>query len=107
LDGSNTYTGGTILSAGTLGLGPDGSISNSTAITIDAGVTMDASLINPFSLSASTSLTGSGATAPATIIGASGGTVSFGSQPIGLNFTPASLSGDLAHPALSVPYPKS
>jgi autotransporter-associated beta strand protein len=41
LSGANTYTGGTILTAGTLALTEPGSISNSTVINIGGGATLD------------------------------------------------------------------
>jgi autotransporter-associated beta strand protein len=41
LSGPNTYTGATIVSAGTLALGTTGSITDSTGITLGAGATLD------------------------------------------------------------------
>ena len=86
LNFTNTYTGPTIIGSGTLALGPNGVISNSPSISIAAGATFDVSANPAFSLTASNSLVAAGTTAPATINGALGGTVSFGSQPISLTY---------------------
>jgi len=96
LDATNTYTGDTILSQGTLALGSNGSISNSPLIAIGAGATYDVSAISAYALAGGATLSASGAAlAPATINGAAGGTVSFGSQPITLEI-------DGSAPALTV-----
>ena len=105
LGGANTYTGNTTLSAGVLALGGTGSISNSTAISIAAGATLDVSAISSFALSGNTTLSASGAgtttgSTAATIKG--GATVSLGSQPITLTFTPTAFNGDTAHPSLYI-----
>jgi autotransporter-associated beta strand protein len=61
LNGANTYTGNTTVSAGTLALGSGGSIANSSLITVVAGATLDvASAPGGFVLGASQTLTGSG-----------------------------------------------
>jgi adhesin/invasin len=96
LDAVNTYSGFTEISAGTLALGSSGSINNSTNITIAAGGTFDVSAISAFALSSSmTNLVASGTASPATINGASGGTVNFGSVPVSLTY-------DGSHPALTI-----
>lgn len=104
LTGTNTYTGATTIDAGaTLGLGGKGAISNSASLNIAAGGTFDVStLTSSFALSASTTLNASGAGTPATIKGGASLTVNLEARPINLTFAPASLSGDSAHPALSV-----
>jgi autotransporter-associated beta strand protein len=86
LTNASTYTGNTTINAGTLALGPNGSINNSGKITIGAGGTFDVSLIPSFTLSSSTTFSAGGTTNAAKLKGASGGTVSLGSQPIILNY---------------------
>ncbi len=104
LVGTNTYTGGTVISNGTLALavsGTTGSICNSTNISINAGTTFDVSgLTSPYNFSTTNTLSASGTgtttgTGAATIYGASSGTVSLGSQPITLKY-------DGLHPALYI-----
>ena len=85
--GTNTYTGTTTISNGTLALGANGSISNSAQISILAGTTLDVSAITTFNLSSSTSLSASGSASAATIKGnASANSVNLGSRPITLNY---------------------
>ncbi len=93
LSGTNTYTGPTVISAGTLALGGTGSINNSSAISLGAGATLDVSAIASYVLGGGTTFSASGNAAPATING--GTTVSLGSQPIILTY-------DGSHPALSI-----
>ena len=118
LEGTNTYTGNTIITSNAiLSLYYSGSISNSASISIAAGAGLDVSHytndagVAAFSLvsgqtliasGTSTSTTFPGATA-AVLNGAASGTVSLGSQPITLNYTPASFNGDATHPSLYVP----
>jgi len=84
LSNACTYTGNTTISAGTLALGPSGSINGSSKVAIGAGGAFDVSAISVFTLSASTTLSAGGTTNPATLKG--GTTVSLGSQPIILNY---------------------
>ena len=63
LSGANTYTGATLINAGTLALGTGGSLA-STNITTSAGTTFDVSAIS-FNLGANQSLLGSGTNAGA------------------------------------------
>ena len=93
LNGTNTHTGPTIISAGTLALGSNGSISNTASISLAAGATLDVSAIASYTLGGSTALSAAGTSTPATING--GNTVSLGSQPI-------TLAYDGSHPALSI-----
>ncbi|MEI6075073.1 MAG: Ig-like domain-containing protein [Verrucomicrobiota bacterium] len=86
LTNASTYTGNTTISNGTLALGPSGSINNTARIAIGAGATFDVSLIPSFTLSSSTTFSAGGTTNAATLKGASGSTVSLGSQPIILNY---------------------
>ncbi|MEI6607410.1 MAG: autotransporter-associated beta strand repeat-containing protein, partial [Verrucomicrobiota bacterium] len=100
LNAANTFSGAITVNAGTLKLGSGGSINDSTGLTLAAGSTFDvSSKASPYVLSATTTLSASGA---ATIKGAVGGTVSLGAQPIHLTFTPSTFSGDAARPALMV-----
>ena len=118
LEGTNTYTGNTIINnLGILSLYYSGSISNSASISIAAGSGLDVSnytndvgakafsLVNGQSLIASgTGTTTTFGSANAAVInGAASGSVSLGSQPITLNYTPASFTGDATHPSLYVP----
>ena len=107
LSGSNTYTGDTTISAGTLALGSAGSINNSSAISISAGATFDVSAIAFYGLSDNTTLSayGTGTTIgsnAAAINGAAGGTVNLGSQLVSLTFTPTAFNGDTTHPSLYI-----
>ncbi len=93
-----TYTGATIISAGTLALGGQGvggSINNSSNIVIAAGATFDVSAQPTYTLSSSTALSASGTASPATINTSPTNTVSLGAQPVKLTF-------DGSHPALTL-----
>jgi autotransporter-associated beta strand protein len=94
LSGANTYTGNTIINAGTLALGS--SLSSSSSITLAAGATLDVSAATGgFTLGSAATLTANGNASAATIVGPLSGTVNLGSQPIVLNY-------DSSHPALRV-----
>jgi autotransporter-associated beta strand protein len=96
LSGSDTYSGNTTISSGaTLALTNSGSINDTTLISINENATFDVSANPTFSLGNQTTLNAGGTTNPATINGASGGTVSLGSQPVILTY-------DGSHPALSI-----
>jgi autotransporter-associated beta strand protein len=84
LGGANKYAGTTTVSAGTLALSASGSISNTSAISIAAGATLDVSAPTGFALGSGAALSAAGATLPATITG--NGNVDFGSRPISLTF---------------------
>ena len=107
LGATNTYTGSTILNAGTLALGATAAISNTPLIAIAAGATLDVSAISAYSLTGSNVLRAAGTgpvagTSAALINGASAGSVSLGTQAVSLVFTPTAFTGDTAHPALLV-----
>jgi len=107
LGATNTYTGSTILNAGTLALGATAAISNTPLIAIAAGATLDVSAISAYSLTGSNILRAAGTgpvagTSAALINGASAGSVSLGTQAVSLVFTPTAFTGDTAHPALLV-----
>jgi autotransporter-associated beta strand protein len=107
LNGTNTYTGNTIISQGFLTLGSTGSINNSPGIIIAAGASFDVSALANWTLGSGAVLQASGtgttvAISAAALKGAATGSVSLGSQPITLTYTPATTSGDATHPALYV-----
>ncbi len=61
LGGTNTYTGSTIINAGTLALGSAGSIANSRNISVASGAVFDVSAVaGGFTLGAAQTLSGSG-----------------------------------------------
>ena len=62
LTGTNTYTGSTVISAGTLALGPNGAIASSPNIILAGGATLDVSAVT-FSLGSSQVLSNSTSTA--------------------------------------------
>ena len=101
LSGANTYTGDTVISAGTLALGLSGSLATNSSLTIASGATLDVSAQTSYTLGSAASLTASGsATTPAVIQG--GTTVDLGTRPVILNYTADSFAGDTDSPALSL-----
>jgi autotransporter-associated beta strand protein len=61
LNGTNTYAGPTVVSGGTLALGANGSISNSTGVALGSGTTLDVLAVpGGLALNAGQSLSGSG-----------------------------------------------
>jgi autotransporter-associated beta strand protein len=84
LDNAETYTAETAINGGTLALGPSGSLSSSK-ISIAAGATYDVSQANGGSYTFSgTTFSARGASSPATLNTAPGGTINFGSATISL-----------------------
>jgi fibronectin-binding autotransporter adhesin len=82
LQTNNTFSGATLISEGTLSLGANGSISNTTVITISSGATLDASAVSGgFPLGASRTLQGFG-TVSGNLSAASGSTISPGSNVV-------------------------
>lgn len=103
LNNTETYTGPTTISSGTLVLGASGALSASSSVNIAAGATLDASALTTYTLGASASLSasGTGATVGSTAANIKGGTtVDLGTRPISLSFTPTSFTGDTTHPSL-------
>ncbi|MGD1085073.1 MAG: LamG-like jellyroll fold domain-containing protein [Verrucomicrobiota bacterium] len=99
LTAANTYTGATTISAGTLALTGGGSIATTSGVSIASAGTLDVSgVASPYTVPGA-SFTASG-DQPATIIGASGGTVSLASLPMTLNLT--SVGGAAPLPALTI-----
>jgi fibronectin-binding autotransporter adhesin len=86
LSGTNTYTGNTIINAGTLALGATGSISNSPIINVASNATFDVSAVAGFTLGANQTLMGNGTVAGAVAV-AAGGRVSSGASAGKLTFT--------------------
>jgi len=84
LAATNTYTGVTLISNGTLALAFGASIATSPTILVDAGATLDVSVVFPWMLAASQTLSGNG-----TINGSvlANGTVAPGSSVGALAFT--------------------
>jgi autotransporter-associated beta strand protein len=60
LGGVNTYTGTTVINAGTLALNASGSIDNTPSISVQSGATFDVSAKSSFAIGLSQSLTGAG-----------------------------------------------
>ncbi len=81
LAASNTYTGDTIIGAGTLSLSEPGSLAASHSLTIGAGATLDVSgrMDQTLTLSPGQNLTGAG-TVNGNLTNATGNTVSIGSS---------------------------
>ncbi|MGZ5567689.1 MAG: autotransporter-associated beta strand repeat-containing protein, partial [Limisphaerales bacterium] len=100
LSGVNSYTGSTLITNGG-NLVLTGSIDTTPSIAIAAAATLDVTAIDPYTMSANTTLqasgSGTGATA-ATIKG--GSSITLG--PVALIFRPQSFAGDSSHPALYV-----
>ena len=106
LTATNTYTGASIVSAGTLGLGFGGTIQQSPLISLAAGTTFDVSQVSDFHLVSGQTLSGSGnftvnggMTANSGSIILPGGVSSAGTLNVGsLTLTPGSvLNLDLGH----------
>jgi len=104
--GTNTYTGSTLITGGTLSLQTNGSIASSS-VSIGAGTVFDVSKLvltnyvmggSAFSASG----TGTATNLAATLNGATNGSVSLGSLPVYLTYTPATVTGDATNPSLYV-----
>ena len=134
LGGTNTYTGNTIISGGTLAVGINGfgAISNTPSISVASGTKLQlnsgallgstvnislaaggymdvaglgGSAIYTLGSGAMLNSAGTGTTSlsnQAEIHGGSSGTVSLGSRPIVLTFTPTTFTGDTTHPPLVI-----
>ena len=107
LNGTNTYSGNTIISQGVLALGATGSINSSHNITINASGSLDVSAIAGWTLSSLDVLVGAGSgttigSTAAAINGSGTNSPNLGSSPITLIYTPTSTAGDATHPALYI-----
>ena len=90
LNGTNTYSGDTVVSADTLKLGAAGSISNSPLIAVASGATCDVSSVTGFTVGAAQTLAGNGTVSGNVIVQgklAPGGTNSVGALQISTNLT--------------------
>ena len=96
LAGANTFTGTTGIQAGTLALTATGSISNSTRLDLATSAVFDISAIPAYAWPTATPLHAAGGDLKG------GTTIDLGSTPLVLDFTPASLTGDLSRPALTL-----
>lgn len=86
LTAANTYSGPTLISAGTLALGGTGSLNNLTPISLAAGATLDVSAVGSYTFGSAAALTASGTTSAATLNAATGGAINLGAAPLTLNF---------------------
>ena len=100
LSATNTYTGSTTISAGTLALASTALINSTPTISIAPGATYDVSAITTYTLAGSTVMNGNGNGTAATIKG--GTTVSLDNNSVILNFTPTGFLGDTTHPSLTI-----
>ena len=103
LNNTETYTGPTTVSSGTLALGASGALNAASGVTLAAGATIDVSALTTYTLGSSATLnaSGTGTTVGTTAANIKGGTtVDLGTRPIELAFTPTGLTGDTTHPAL-------
>ncbi|MGA2853212.1 MAG: LamG-like jellyroll fold domain-containing protein, partial [Verrucomicrobiota bacterium] len=92
LSNTNTYTGSTIINAGTLALGSAGSIANSRSISVAGGAVFDVSAVTGgFALGAAQTLSGSGSVNGAVAIngtiapgisGGAAGTLTMSNSPV-------------------------
>lgn len=85
LNRTNTYTGATTISAGTLVIASTGSIATSSQIDVGAGSTLNVSAVSGFSLASGQTLKGSGTVTGAMIVG-SGATLAIGNSPGTMTF---------------------
>ncbi len=63
LDAANTYSGNTVISAGTLALGAGGSIASTPSIFVGSGATFDVAAVSGYALGAGRTILGSGTVA--------------------------------------------
>ena len=99
LDASESYTGETAINGGTLALGAGGSLSSSK-ISLAAGAVFDVSQANGGSYAfSSATFSASGASSPAILNGASGGTINLGSATIALVYDATNLPLTIAYSA--------
>ena len=86
LSQTNTFSGVTAVSAGTLALVPGGSLNNTASLSLTPGSTLDVSALGSYALGGSTTLIASGNATNAFLNGPAGGTVSLGTRPVTLSF---------------------
>ena len=104
LNNTDTYTGKTTVSAGTLALGASGALPNTSGLDLAAGATFDASLVtSPYVLGNPTTLSASGTNldvGAALLVGPA--SINLNGRPMTLNFKPTSAFGDRTHPSLVI-----
>ena len=104
LNNTDTYTGKTTVSAGTLALGASGALPNTSGIDLAQGATFDASLVtSPYTFGTTTTLSASGTNltvGSALLVGPA--SINLAGRPMLLNFKPTSAFGDRIHPSLVV-----
>jgi autotransporter-associated beta strand protein len=89
LSGTDTYTGATTITRGTLAIGSTGSIATGSTINVCSGAALDVSAVSGWTVGASQTLTGSGTVSGATTIN---GLLSPGSSPGTLTFPCSAVS---------------
>ncbi len=90
LNAADTYSGSTLVSAGTLVIGASGTIANSPAINVGSGATLDATAVPALPIGSAKTLQGFG-TALGTVSVASGGIINPGSNTVTGTLTIGSL----------------
>jgi autotransporter-associated beta strand protein len=100
LQGANTYSGATTISAGSLILGTNGSIASSSVLNVASGATLDVSAVSGgFSVGASQTLKGSGTVVGNTTIN---GSLQPGSSPGLLSFNNDLTLGNTAATTMEI-----
>ena len=94
---ANTYTGPTVINSGDLVLGSAASLAATPSVSIASGASFNLSAFSAYVWPPGTSLVAGGGELRSST------TIDLGTSPVTLNFTPTAFSGDLTHPALSVP----
>lgn len=85
LTSSNTYSGPTVVNAGTLVLGPGGALANSTPVTVAAGAVLDVSSVSNYTVLVNRTIGGMGMVTGSVAVSA-GGIVGANSSVDGLTF---------------------
>ena len=99
LNGTNNFTGPTLIAAGKLTLGAAATLDATSQFGIAAGASLDVSAIANFAFGAPLTAVGSISNA-AEIIGA--GTMNLDTNNLRLSFAPTNFVGDASHPALVI-----
>ena len=99
LNGTNSYTGPTVVSAGTLALGASGGLPASSSFDLAAGAGLNVLAVTNFSFRAPLTATGT-STDSAELIGS--GLMNLHTNAVRLSFSPTEFGGDTNHPALWV-----
>ncbi len=91
-----TYTGGTVVSAGTLALGSGGGLAATATMSLAQGSVFDVSAVSSYRWPVATQLISAGGG----LVG--GAAIDLGAAAVVLDMTPNTLSGDVSQPALTV-----